>query len=232
MYSNKCLFHLINRSSLSHKSIKYHKSLFNNILRSVDDYKFLFIILGDTNIQMYFHECCVNGNLKAAKWLYYNDQALKRNYLKDHAPDGDVDVDIQYVITHKPDGSPGGIDIHMDEESAFIASCANGRLKVAKWLLLLDFPNISIHADRGAAFRYSCANGHLKVAKWLYRICNDPNDRTLKFYRDNYAYAIQPLLTDMDDTRFKYEYAFEHSYKNGHSKVTNWLRTIDPLIKN
>ena len=57
------------------------------------------------------------------------------------------------------------------DEYAFLWSCENGHLEVAKWLVDLgmqkNFTPIDIHADDECAFRYSCKNGHLEVAKWL-----------------------------------------------------------------
>ena len=69
------------------------------------------------------------------------------------------------------------IDIHSGDKFAFIYSCKNGYLEVAKWLWEISEYKIKIHIRYKYAFIYSCKNGHFQVAKWLWIISN----RTIKY---------------------------------------------------
>ncbi len=89
-----------------------------------------------------------------------------------------------------------GINIHENNDLAFILSCEHGQMEIAKWLYSLGGVNIHIYSDH--PFITSCRNGHLEVAKWLYTLGNI----------DIHSY---------DD------YAFELSCEKGHLEVAKWL---------
>ena len=63
------------------------------------------------------------------------------------------------------------IDIHAVGECAFINSCLNGHIEIARWLIHLgesyDYNKIDIHAVDESAFVNSCINGHIEIAHWL-----------------------------------------------------------------
>ena len=106
-------------------------------------------------------------------------------------------------------------DIHFDE-NAFMLSCENGHLTVAKWLLGLgtscshptcpsgtrySLGDIDIHSNDDHAFCISCEKGHLTVAQWLYSLGD------IDIHVDN-------------------EYAFKSCCENGHLIVAKWLYSL------
>src|SRR5437762_1626121 len=58
------------------------------------------------------------------------------------------------------------INIHANDEFAFIYSCENGHLHIAQWLIN-TYNDIEIHANHEQAFRWCCSYGHLHIAQWL-----------------------------------------------------------------
>jgi hypothetical protein len=67
--------------------------------------------------------------------------------------------------------SLGGVNIHSDDELAFVGACGSGHLEVAQWLFSLG--GVDIHVGDDEAFRWACdcmpAEG---AGRWL--IAADP----------------------------------------------------------
>ena len=66
---------------------------------------------------------------------------------------------IQYYRENEKD-----IDIHAENDEAFINSCENGYIEVVKLLINLG---ADIHAENDQAFINSCRNGHIEIVKLL-----------------------------------------------------------------
>ena len=131
---------------------------------------------------------CTNGHLEVAKWLI--------------------------EISQNKNLKLGLINIHSNNEFAFIGSCMNGHLEVAQWLIEISqvenecekIGSINIYAVNGSAFVCGCMNGHLKVAKWLLEILQKDN-ATLG------SMNIHSLCKE----------AFIKSCENSHLEVAKWL---------
>lgn len=91
-----------------------------------------------------FIKCCINGNLKFAKWLY---NLSVENGKK--------------------------INIRSENDYAFRKSCSNGHLEIVKWLHSLPNSNINHLACGCEAFQQSCVNGHTRIAKWIKKTYKD-----------------------------------------------------------
>lgn len=63
-----------------------------------------------------------------------------------------------------------GINIHYDNDHAFIYSCLHGHLEIAQWLHKAD---ADIHAHDDQAFIYSCDYNRPRVAEWLCSLCDE-----------------------------------------------------------
>lgn len=85
------------------------------------------------------------------------------------------------------------IELHANDESIFINSCANGHLEVAKWLWQISNRSINLGAQNEGAFRLSCNNGHLEVVKWLLALCYDNLVILNLIESDKYNEAIAKL---------------------------------------
>jgi hypothetical protein len=67
--------------------------------------------------------------------------------------------------------SLGGINIHVNEDSAFYVACSEGNLEIAQWLYyIVGDKKINIHAKQNQAFVKALSNGHLQVVQWLYTL--------------------------------------------------------------
>jgi hypothetical protein len=120
----------------------------------------------------------------------------------------------------------GKINIYADFNNAFVYSCANGHLEVAKWLMTID-RDIAHGVGSGWAGPYSCRNGHLEVVKWLWVHTNGfhlNGDRTHEFKYACAGYQTEIIKFLMNRVRFNndlvdnclpeslYEYAFVMGY--------------------
>ena len=61
------------------------------------------------------------------------------------------------------------IDVHANNEYAFVWACENGHLNVVEFLWNLN-QNIHIHSNNEYAFRWACAKGHLNIIEFLFSI--------------------------------------------------------------
>jgi hypothetical protein len=63
-----------------------------------------------------------------------------------------------------------GVNINAENDEAFLQSCRNGKLHVAKWLFSLPNNNININARNGYALRRNCFD--TKMVEWLLSLPN------------------------------------------------------------
>jgi len=71
------------------------------------------------------------------------------------------------------------INIHGNNEEAFMYSCIDNHLEVAKWLIEISKENnkiINIHFLHDLVFRFSCWNGYIEIAKWLIEISKESGE--------------------------------------------------------
>lgn len=67
------------------------------------------------------------------------------------------------------------VDIHYNNEDAFISACRNGHLEIVKILTTIymkdkRYTPININICNEAAFKYACAHGKLNIVKYLTRL--------------------------------------------------------------
>jgi hypothetical protein len=139
-----------------------------------------------------FRESCCEGQIDVAKWLY----SLGGISSVDFGFIFQVICYRGYIEMAKWLHSLGRIDIHADDDSAFLWSCAGGCVEIAKWLHSLGGINIHVHHDR--AFRHSCREGHIEMVKWLH--------------------SLGGINVNAID-----DHAFRGSCRNGHIEVVKWL---------
>ena len=189
----------------------------------------------DIDIHFYregpFHLCCQNGHLDVAKWLVelsskkdsqlldihgynnsiYDDgehgQYEQWTVLEACCDQGHIDVAKWLIdLSRKPEFTL--INIHANNDRAFIRSCRQGHLNIAKWLIDLsrqaDFTLIDIHSGGEEAFIESCSEGHLDVAKWLINLSREP------------GFTLIDIHTWNED-------AFTFSCLGGYLDVAKWL---------
>ena len=146
--------------------------------------------LRDTEYNCAFILACKAGHIEIVKWLYYLNATVRQSSLqlafRGSCVYGHVEIS---KWLHQFD-----IDIHADNEDAFIQSCINGRIEVAKWLHQLG---ANIHAIDHSGFVQICKNGHLAIIKWLYKL-------GANIYTDN-------------------DCAFTWACRNGHIGLAKWL---------
>jgi len=111
-----------------------------------------------------FEEYCIKNGLRYKyddEWNNYSNQNWNRNIFCCLCASG-------YIETAKWLYSLGGIDIHINNDEAFILSCESGYLEIAKWLVSLG--GVDVHFNNNEAFRLSYLNGYLEIVKWLYSL--------------------------------------------------------------
>jgi len=106
-----------------------------------------------------------------------------------------------YIETIKWLYSLVNINIHSNDEEAFIESYSNEKIDIKE-----NGKIINIHINNEEAFRLSCYHGHLEVAKWLMEISKE-NGETINIHIKN-------------------EEAFRLSCSYGHLEVVKWLMEI------
>jgi len=114
--------------------------------------------------EMGFKTACYNDQLNIAKWIY----SFNNIYL--HNPD--------YVVFPKVCGFGYhntakwlyslDIDIHVDNDEAFILSCQCGQLDMAKWIYSLG--GVNIYDKMHCAYRMATYMKHLDVARYLHKL--------------------------------------------------------------
>jgi hypothetical protein len=119
---------------------------------------------------------------------------------------------------------------------ALIASCCDGSLAVAQWLVsTYALTAADARCCYNAALRLSCKNGHLAVAQWLASIfcltatdARSENNYALRLSCKNGHLAVSQWLASTfcltaADARSEDNYALRLSCENGHLTVAQWL---------
>ena len=106
-----------------------------------------------------FTNSCIGGHLETCKWIYsFGKIELSQftfNYL---CQLGNLDI-LRWIYDTVE------IDIHYDNELAFITSCEYGKFDVAQWIYSLG--NVKIEANGNQAFLGACHNNHIDIVYWL-----------------------------------------------------------------
>jgi len=120
------------------------------------------------------------------------------------------------------------IDIHFDNEGAFVGACYNGHLDMVKYLISLEsiYEKINIHIFDEVAFKYSCLNGHLNLVKYL--ISLDTSHGKIN---------IHPVFPDLcrDDTLLpiiKYLISLESTYGKINIHVNAFKNSCEKYCRN
>lgn len=173
-----------------------------------------------------FLSACADGNLPVAKWLgsllrfAWTRDALelasyRHNYeiaqwLIQTAPRAELIHGFVWICDRgwldlaraMVEWGDPGLNIHADQDLAFVRAIANGHVETAKWLYTLG--GVNGHVDGDFAFRRMCSLGLLEGAQWLWSSLGDID-----------------IHADEDD-------AFISACTNGHLDVARWLATLDP----
>jgi len=149
-----------------------------------------------------------------------------------------------YIETLKWILTLGEINIHENEEKAFITSCDNGHIEVAKLLIEISKERgeiINIHEHDDEAFRWSCMHGYLEIAKWLIEISKEngkinihaDNENAFRLSCSNGKIEVAKWLIEiskenkeMINIHINNEEAFKHSCINGKIEVVKWLCSL------
>jgi len=144
---------------------------------------------------------CSNGHMEMIQWLLTLDRTNqpisslnqpiilfgdaspneKEKYIHDefnnmfkYACEGNPDKCLplaQWLLEIHP-----SIDLHYDDDYAFVEACTNGHLKTAQWLYSLD-SSFQFRKNNDSLFRNVCNNLHndihVTVAVWLASLCSD-----------------------------------------------------------
>lgn len=87
------------------------------------------------------------------------------------------------------------IDVHADDENAFIFSCEYGHLPVVKLLLsLVDDRYINVHANNERAFIATCYGNHVKIIKLLLSLKNDRKINLSAVFTSNFDDQYRILI--------------------------------------
>jgi hypothetical protein len=119
----------------------------------------------------------------------------------------------------------------------FIEACADGRLRLAKWIHRLNpFLRRLVYSN---AFFWACCHGHLRVAQWLLQvkpeIINRSVDNQILFRficyygRLEVAQWLLQVKPNIDISASEEE-AFRAACENGHLEVAQWLLQVKPTI--
>lgn len=104
------------------------------------------------------------------------------------------------------------IDIHADNEEAFVNCCENGYQTMAQWIISLSLGegqtpvNLDQCIDR--AFRYSLSRDNLSLAKWLWSLIQEK---------------------DIDFQKLDFNSIFHHTCTNGLINSAKWVWRISPI---
>lgn len=131
-------------------------------------------------------QCCIHGSIKVCKFLYsecysiINYRAFELCVEFGHFEMAEwiyneIDIDEYIVEELLSDDLVRAKFIHRllgQTDKEFVISCANGYMKVAKWLFKMG---ADIYHDNNKAFELCCAGGHIELATWLYPIYENIN---------------------------------------------------------
>lgn len=194
------------------------------------------------NYQQCFTNCCKNGYLEAAQWLYQLNS--KEKTIIDIHEHNEIAFSFscafgQFRMAEWLYSLDDRINIHAANESAFVSCCKHGQLEMVKWLYQLGYESgtqIDIHADCDQAFINSCIGNHLEVAKFIYSL-DDKIDVNLvlnttdlfviccrRGYCDilKWIYKLTPTRID----RWELDTGFGVACRHNHLSVIKWLHRL------
>jgi hypothetical protein len=175
------------------------------------------------DIKYAFKRACKNGNTEIAKWLLQN---YLDDYIGDYIGDSVFGLACKYeqfeIVKLIIQYHPANIDTNI--RFAFALACANGRIKIAKWLI----QNCQVDINLDDAFRWACENGRIDIAKWLVQdyqinvhtadeyafktVCVYGHKEIIIWFIDEYRYSQSP-----------YYYHNHTAYILNHEPLNDWL---------
>jgi len=152
-----------------------------------------------------FISACQYNNLDIADYIYNNNHKNSKLDLQiaflicSHC--GNLDILKWLLITSKnSENLSDKIDIHYNNESAFIYAVSELKFEVIKWIYyisIMDEKLIDINIDNNFPFIYSCQYGRLDICKWLYLISN--NSINKKLYLEHANINVEIINQELID---------------------------------
>jgi hypothetical protein len=106
--------------------------------------------------------------------------------------------------------SDNTIDIHINNDFAFIHSCINGKINICKWLYELSKEEIDIHINNDILFFQNCSNANIEMFEWLVEIKKKPI-----------------YIRHFDDYLFKHHCDCVQNHRNGYYRYSRGFLTDD-----
>lgn len=141
-----------------------------------------------------FHNTCVNGKIKIAKWLISMEHIYGK--INVHANN---DLNLIYAIRHYNffkwlmtlEPTHGKYNIHISDDKLFNYACRKGYLKTAKYLESLKDTHgkINIHST---ILENACCSGNINVVKWLISLEEEYGKLDIRYAFHDACYYNKP----------------------------------------
>lgn len=104
------------------------------------------------------------------------------------------------------------INIHSNNEYAFIMACASGDEDFAKWLYNLG--DVDIHAQNNKPMRYAIEERYINLAKWLYSLGDYTSATMVTFFSEQFIKVCESKDTDLFNWMINLPTLVDTSYCN------------------
>ncbi len=134
------------------------------------------------------------------------------------------------------------IDIHYNNDNAFICACTKGKLDIAMYLISLEnkYGKINIHSENEKSIVNACYSGYLNVVKYLLSLENTHGKIDIHFDNE-YIFRILCMTDYLDIIKFilsidneygqinihaNNEEAFQNACKHGNFEIINFILSL------